>query len=578
MGQQGLSVWTLDSLHRVFLDSEPEQARGWRLSVARGEYQTFQLGVRYGGPLSEVEAVPGPLRRGGAELPAGAVQVRWVGLVPLPLESPFDRAGAERPDLWPGWHPDPIVEVPPWSEGSAERSAAVHFCLHVPRNAAPGAYHGVVQVRVRGKTRFRLPLRVEVWPFEMPAPRFHVTNWFQPDCLTAFHRCEPWSERHWRLLELYARDMAEHRLNVIATPTLTGNFHNYNQMTLVGATRKRGGTYTFDFSRLQRWVELFDRHGFELFEMWHFAQQGSGATAPPLSIWDEAKRKHVSYEGLPVASPIYRQLMASFLQRLSRWLAQRKLMHRFLLHVYDEPQHETWAHYAELSSFFRRHAPNIAHLDAISTSGLITAFGADIDIPVPETPFFAEDAYYRERARTSEKPVWMYTCCGPWHPYANRFVCHPLLSTRILHWQAYTYHVRGYLHWGYNFWHRAGETPTGWAYADEVLLNPYREAPTSWPVGDACIVYPPPRWWEDRGPVSSLRYEAVREGLQDHTLLCLLEELTASGRSGAAATRGRRLLQRIHTEIAPDFTHHTRDADLLLRTRRELGRCISALA
>ncbi len=577
MSQEQLTVWSLDSLHRVYLDSEPEQSKGWNLCLARGEYQTFQLGLRYDGPLSEVKAVPDILRCGQSELPADSLQVKWTGLVPLPLSSPFDRAGAERPDLWPGWHPDPIVDNPPWSDSSAERSAALHFCLHVPKEAAPGVYHGVVRLQVKGKVRARLPLCVEVWPFEMPAPRFHITNWFQPDCVTLYHRCEPWSERHWRLLDLYARDMAEHRLNVITTPTITGNFHNYDQMKLVDVTRKGDGSYRFDFSRLQRWIKLFDRHGFELFEMWHFAEQGNGASSPLLSVWEEAKKKHITYQGLSVKSPIYRKLMASFLQELSRWLARRKLTHRFLLHIYDEPQQHTWSHYAELSRFFRTHAPEIAHLDAISTSGLITEFGADIDIPVPLTPCFAEDAYYQARASASEKPVWVYTCCGPEHPYANRFICHPLLSTRILHWQAYTQRVRGYLHWGYNFWHQSGGTPTGWAYADKVLLNPYKEAPSSWPVGDACIVYPPTRWWEDRGPVSSLRYEAMREGLQDHTLLCLLEELITSNKSKAKVARANKLLQRVRTTIAPDFTHHAREVDLLLRTRQEIGRCISEL-
>jgi hypothetical protein len=156
MNQHELLLWPLDSLHRVFLDSEPAPSVGWSLAVAGGEYQTFQLGLRYDGPLTELEAVPGPLRSGENELPGEAIQVRWVGLVPLPLDSSFDRAGAERPDLWPGWHPDPLLDEPPWVEAIAGRSTAFHFCLHVLKETPPGTYRGVVQVRAQGRVRARV--------------------------------------------------------------------------------------------------------------------------------------------------------------------------------------------------------------------------------------------------------------------------------------------------------------------------------------------------------------------------------------------------------------------------------------
>ena len=110
----------------------------------------------------------------------------------------------------------------------------------------------------------------------------------------------------------------------------------------------------------------------------------------------------------------------------------------------------------------------------------------------------------------------------------------PLVSTRILHWQYFSNSLGGYLHWGYNFWFdrrvedRAG---TGIPLPVYEPLNPYSEHTAFSPTGDAWVVYPPPNWWEDVGPVSSLRYEAMREGLQDYEMLVMLAKLCRDDKS-----------------------------------------------
>jgi hypothetical protein len=579
-------VWPTDGLTRTFAqDASPADAArraraGWRLSAAAGEYVTCHLALRTGAKLADLTVAPSALRARRSEIPERAIQVRWVGLVPVP-EDAFSAEGAERPEYVPGWYPDPLLETPPWSGASPPRSAAVHFTLHVPPQTPAGVYRGAVAVRRGTRLLARVPLRVEVWPFALPArPTFHVTNWFQLDCLTKWHRCAPWSERHWRLLELYGREMADHRQDTIATPTLFGNFHNFDQMTLVAAARERDGRYTFDFRLLERWVKLFDRLGFAFFEMWHLASQHGGATAPRIDIFDRAQGRVVRYEALATTGAAYRRLVADFLQALSAWLDRRGLTDRFLLHVFDEPSRDRWAHYAALSAFYRRHAPRLKHIDAISTSELLTDFGGQVDIPVPLTTHLGDDRYYQERAQAGREPVWWYTCCGPAGRYANRFVAQPLITTRILHWQAFVHRIAGYLHWGYNFWHRTGQNASGWPgvnrYADQVLLNPYREHPPQWAVGDACIVYPHPRWWEDRGPVSSLRYEAMREGLQDYELLRMVDQRVADGALSAPARRAAHaLLRRVRGPLAGSLTDFSRDAQVLLAARAAIGRALA---
>lgn len=585
-----LIVWPQCGLSRVFpLDAPPRGARalaaaGWQLCAAGGEFVSFQLGLWTEANLSDIEISPTPLRSGRHEIESSAIRVRWTGLVPVPIVS-FDVEGAERPDYVPGWYPDPLLDAPVargFTGTEANRATAVHFTLRVKRGTPPGIYRGGVTIRCGGKVRARTPLVVEIWPFRLPSrPTFHFTNWLQLDCITKWHRCAPWSERHWRLLNLYAKEMAEHRQNVVSTPTIIGNFHNSDPMTLVDITRKSDGGYCFDFRRLERWVRLFRGHGFELFEMWHLASQADGRYAPPFSFFDETRRARIERGRLSTDAAEYRKLIASFLPALTQWLERRDLTRHFLLHVFDEPAREHWPRYVKLSALFRKYAPDIRHLDAISASALITEAGADIDIPVPTTQHLDADEYYRRRARDGIEPLWWYTCCGPWGRFANRFVSMPLINTRILSWQAFTFGISGYLHWGYNFWHRIRQDASGWpgisGYADHTLVNPYREHGADWAVGDACIVYPPLEWWRDLAPVSSLRYEAMREGLQDYELLRMCDEHARKSDNPGAARNARRLLAAVRGPIAGSLTEFTRDAGLLLKTRREIGGCIAAL-
>jgi hypothetical protein len=111
----------------------------------------------------------------------------------------------------------------------------------------------------------------------------------------------------------------------------------------------------------------------------------------------------------------------------------------------------------------------------------------------------------------------------------------------------------GYLHWGFNFW----DVPF------------YQFAP-----GDNYIVYP-----GKDAPRSSLRYEAMREGIEDHEYLCLLED---AARAAAKKLRiggfdARQWTARYLHRVARGFQDYTRDPSVLLATRNAIAKAIVAL-
>jgi len=437
-------------------------------------------------------------------------------------------------------------------------------------------YRGTVSVRYEGRRIRTLPLTIEVWPFAIPRrSTIHVTNWFNNAGLVGWHQCEPWSARHWRLLDLYAKTMAAYRQDTILTPTIFSYYYFSRPLPLVDVTRKPDGSYRFNMRKLERWIELFDRRGFRLFEMCHLLDYEDIHKAPPFYVHDERRGETILYEGISSHSRVYREVVRAFLGHLCPWLEKRGLTDRFLLHIHDEPQPPIWEEYARFSKYFRRLAPRIRFIDAMGESDLITRHESQIDIPVPLTMHLESDDYYRERARAGDDPVWWYTCCGPTGKYANRFVSMPLINGRLLFWQAHEFGVAGFLHWGYNFWKYTDRPQSD-------FLNPCRDHTTNWSVGDTCIVYPARDWRKDQGPNSSLRYEAMRAGLQDYELLKRLSTLVGDGnqshgtRNSAARRRGKELLKSVK-RFSGSLTEFSRDSASLYRLRRKIGECISTL-
>ena len=112
----------------------------------------------------------------------------------------------------------------------------------------------------------------------------------------------------------------------------------------------------------------------------------------------------------------------------------------------------------------------------------------------------------------------------------------PLIKVRLLHWLDFRYGFTGFLHWGGNYW-----TPKP-LLDTQPVINDNEEL---LPPGDAFILYP------DREHLivrSSIRFEAMREGVEDYEMLRALQ-----ARDPAAA-------EEIAASAVSSFTDYVRDA------------------
>ena len=188
----------------------------------------------------------------------------------------------------------------------------------------------------------------------------------------------------------------------------------------------------------------------------------------------------------------------------------------------------------------RKYAPELRLIEAVQCTNFVGSI--DVAVPILNHLHAEYEAYKRQPGNGRE--LWFYTCCEPHGEYANRFIELPLMKVRLLHWINFRYGITGYLHWGWN-----------WYYNIDPFKQTTAPPPTEdyLPAGDAWLVYPGPK-----GPLGSIRLEAMRDGIVDHELLSMLAE------------RDRSAAERIVKRHVVDFDKYALDLAAFRASRHEL--------
>jgi hypothetical protein len=485
---QSLRVWPVDPHVKVFRDTLPGAAGTVTLRAARNEYEPGQFAVRSGGRVQGLRVELSPLRRADGAGAIGREHLRWnfVGFIPLKKNTPESEVIRVRKA--PCEVPDPLLEARS-IDLAPNVTQPVWITVFVPKDAQSGQYRGEATV-IAGQARATLPVELTVDPFTLPDQRHVlVTNWFTSGNIAKSHKVEPWSEAFWAVLERYARDMAAHRQNVVLAP-----------WDLIGVARGADGRLAFDYQRFDRFVELFQRAGVsDGIEITHV---GGGKNGWGTEIQFSTVHAHDRKTGKPIALGPEEGLFP-LLSDLEKHLAKRGWLDKAMIHIADEPCILNLASWKKASALVHKAAPRLRRVEAVEMSDCIGA----LEIWVPKLSHFDRwRAAYEAQRKGNE--FWFYICCHPYgNFYPNRFLDYPLSRVRVLHWMNFSEDLRGYLHWGWNFW---GGDPFG-PPSDEL------------PPGDTHVVYP-----GSQGPLDSVRWEMQRESLEDFEYLELLAAKTAA--------------------------------------------------
>ena len=547
--QEGYALWVANPLTNVFKDydhSKGEVTREIHLEAARNEYEPFQICVTARVPVSVRIGLHPFSNLSGYSIGAENLRYEFVEYVPVRRNTP-NTDEAELLRKAPGEFPDPLVKGEN-IEVKAGETRAIWFTLYVPPDAPSGRYEGTVDVIVNDETN-DFNVHLDVYPFELPEKgHLWVTNWFGVDQIAEFHGVELWSENFWRILRAYAKNMAEHRQNVV-----------WVDPNLIKAYMEENGDLSFDYSEFDKFVDLFESEGVaERIEIKHLARKILLFRIGELPVYGPG----VEFYEVPVLSRedngrvdiSPENVLRRLLPDLQEHLDEKGWLDKSMVHIADEPELLNLKAYNYRSAFVKNLAPKIKRVDAILTGRL----DVDLDIWVPILDQFHRGYDHFSKKMGEGAEVWFYTCCFPRGRYPNRFIDFPLLKTRILQWLNFRYDAVGYLHWGWNWW---TENPF-----ENVEVGP-------WPPGDGFIVYP--------GPSNSIRWEQMREGLEDYEYLWLLQAAVDRVRSELGVPPGEYDPSLRPKEFCGSLidspTDYTKDPRELLRVRGKVASEISMM-
>jgi hypothetical protein len=202
----------------------------------------------------------------------------------------------------------------------------------------------------------------------------------------------------------------------------------------------------------------------------------------------------------------------------------------------------------EVSSTIHRLAPDLKRMDAIETTFLLD----EIEIAVPKIDALGSWLEVYKKGQQKGTELWFYTV-GIYQAslYPNKTIDMPLIDNRILHWLNYQYDATGFLHWGWNQW----------------TENPYREVGEH--LGDGWHVYP-----VKEGVLNSLRWEQMRNGIQDYEYLWMLENRVSALRDSLGSRFGwidpKQLGKAIASQVVMDLSKHTLHPEILYRAKKQI--------
>lgn len=531
------AVWLEDSLVKVFPDT-PAPARKPKppeVLIPRNGHAGLQVVLRADQALDGLSIELQPPRKGAAALEA---EIRRIGFVPV-RNKPPKTEDSELVRVPPGEFPDPLFPVTAFPL-QKDRTQPFLITVAAPASAAPGAYTGRVTVRRGAARAASVRFQVRVVRAEVPAvQKLKVTNWFN------------WGERHlerhypvlaqqperrWELLANIARVMAAHRQNVILTPVFS-----------LADARLENGAIRYSFDRLDRFIETFDKAGLaSTIEGGHLLGRVSGYQTPMAITCDVVENGAIVRKKLPPEDPEVEAHFRRFLPALREHLREKGWLPRYIQHIHDEPHGEEKPVYVRYARLIRELLPGVPTVDAISLREGTDFLRGTLDIWTPVLASFDDQMPVLRDHVASGGQVWFYTCIFPQGPYLNRFTDYPLLKTRLLHWFNFRHDLAGFLHWGGNYWSDAPFENV------EPVINDGR---TLLPAGDNAIVYPDP---ERLTVLSSLRLEAMREGIEDHELLAAL------------AARDPEKARALAREAIPNFTDYVRDVRAFRQLQKRL--------
>jgi len=560
-----------DALTAILADLPVDRAREW--NVARGDETDFALGVETS--MVKVFRRDAPFEGRFTDtlkikLARNEHEGAQVVVVPIDTDldrvtwrvADFDESGPRvtavpvgyvksvrpqtvNPTMPSEWWPDPLLSY--LTDFSVPRSEAQPLWIdaHATAETPPGKYVGQLVVGAQNAQSKTIDIEVEVYDFALPTEQHLKTIWGMSEGNYAKYYGDRYDDAFaWKYFDMFL----DHRLAVTdlyrSRPNgVKGEDSAYHLASVEALKRLE--------ARGSGWWNL----GYVLAPKWALKDNAFG-----VDTYDEYLEKCVA-------------MLKADLARVeaANWPKDR-------VGIYFLDETSNFEALGKAARAMKEAFPNIP----LMTTGYDRSYGLDdglvskyMDIWVPLTPRYHADQAKILEGRKLGKQAWWYICVGPRERRSlNWFVQYPAIRSRLLMGvAARKYNVDGFLYYRVAGWNNNEQPITGGPYTE--WIPKYHQ---TLPDGDGMIICAGPD-----GPLSTVRLENIRDGIEDYEYYWVLDDLIARAEKGPLTDEGRealdtaKALQAVPESLLTDVNQYSENPVDLMETRESLARAIEGL-
>lgn len=557
-----MTLWWCDATRKVSRTRPaPEtQSEAVRLEAARNDFEAVQVVVRPERALSGLKCGVGDLTGpGAARIARDQIQILRVRYVNV--TAPTDKVGQT------GEWPDPLPPLKEPIDVPAGVNQPLWILIHVPKTAAAGDYSGRLELTADGWSA-QVPLKLRVWNFTLAdTPRTVSAFGLSARNIFRYHNVQREEDKR-AIFAKYMKSFADHRISPY--DPVPFDPIQYKFLPEADPPRAEVNFDRFD-AAMQRAIDEYRITSFKL----HIPGMGGGTFH---------ERHEGEIAGHKAGTPKYEAMFASAIRQIEAHFEEKGWLDKAYVYWFDEPEPRDYDFVKEGMARIRKYAPRIRRM--LTEEPIEPLFGF-VDLWCPVSPSFNLE---KARARqTAGEQLWWYICTGPKEPYCTLFIDHPATDLRVWLWQTWQRNISGILIWASIYW--TSDT----AFPDS-LQNPY-EDPMSyvtgystprgekrpWGNGDGRFLYPPEsaaggsKEPNLEPPVSSIRWEMLREGIEDLDYLYILADRVKTAQASEELLKQARALLEVPADITAGMTAYTYDSRPIYARRRAVAQMIEKL-
>lgn len=433
---------------------------------------------------------------------------------------------------------------------SANQAQPIFVSTYIPKTAATGVFTGTVTVATT-EGSFNFPLSVDVHNVSIPDGKDSALDqyiWSEFDSYSLEHNADigrdyfggitKYSNDWWQMVENSAEVMVKHRQNRVIVWTI-------NLLKDGGTTVNADGSIAWNWSKFDQFVQTFVDKGITKFGGGHLAYHWNGTPGSfpngnqIVRLARDANGNTIITGGtLPTSlsnensHPETKAWLEAFIPALKTHLQSKGWYDNWIQHIYDEPPVANWSY---LVDKVRQLDPTIKTMDAAYTAGL-HGQASKINSWVPLLTLYEGNRAFYAAQKAAGKKIYIYTTMSPGAPGLNRRLSNHLIANDFMSWYLFKEKADGFLHWALNLW--------SYGYTD----------------GDTTITYPDS---VNKTLLSSLRYEAQRDGLENYELLQIVNASNAN------------LANNFVSQVLDNYTTYTTDLTYYRQIRELLVKAAS---